>query len=319
MPDKKSRSRIAAREPATAIRHANSRSQGQTEPPQISGRWLLSAILGAVAAAALCAWAVLCLLFWQGSWQLIYHPSASVAHTPACAGLAFDPVAFAVTDEGQPRLTGWWIPSGTEAAPTRYTVLFLHSQTGNIGDTLEALVRLHSSGMNILAFDYRGYGQSQFVRPSEAHWRQDTEWALKYLNETRHIPLKTIVLDGRGLGANLALEMAAAHPELAGVILESPDPSPMNVIFSDARARLVPARLLIRDRYDLNSAAGRLRVPVLWFERNAQDGTTALNEEPAAYRKIADHKALVWLNPQANANQDFSGAVRLWLDNLLVR
>ncbi len=39
----------------------------------------------------------------------------------------------------------------------------------------------------------------------------------------------------------------------------------MSAVFSDARARLVPARLLVRDRYDLNAAAANVRVPVLWF------------------------------------------------------
>jgi uncharacterized protein len=300
------------------VSKSGQKQKPSTEPLTISGRWLSFAVIGTVTAAALCAWGVLCLLFWQGSWQLLYHPSASVARTPASAGLAFDPVAFAVTDEGQPQLAGWWIPSPATAPSSSYTVLFLHRQTGDIGDTVDALGRLHSTGVNVLAFDYRGYGHSQFARPSEAHWRQDAEWALKYLSETRHIPPKTIVLYGQDLGANLALELAVVHPELAGVILESPDPSPLDVIFSDARARLVPARLLVHDRYDLNAAAGRLRVPILWFEWNAPDGTTGVNQQPAAYGKIADQKTLVWLNPQVNANRDFSRAVILWLDHLPV-
>ena len=151
----------------------------------------------------------------------------------------------------------------------RLTVLYLHGQDGNLGDTVDALARLHAAGVNVLAFDYRGYGQSQFVRPSEAHWRQDAEWALEYLTGTRHIAPGAIVLDGTALGANLALEVAAAHPELAGVIVESPIADPMNAIFSDARARMVPAHLLVRDRYDLDAAAENVRVPVLWL---ASDG-----------------------------------------------
>ena len=84
---------------------------------------------------------------------------------------------------------------------------------------VDALARLHAVGVNVLAFDYRGYGQSAFVRPSEADLRQDAEWAFQYLSETRHIDRGAIVLDGEGLGANLALEVASAHPELAGVVL----------------------------------------------------------------------------------------------------
>jgi hypothetical protein len=177
--------------------------------PTISGRWLLSAIAIVVPLAAFCAWAVLCLLFWQGSWQLLYHPTSAITRTPASVGLAFDPVGFAPTDTGAPQLQGWWISAAPSA---RNTVLYLHGQNGNLADTLDDLASLHAAGVNVLAFDYRGYGQSQFAHPSEARWRQDSEWALQYLTATRHVDPRTIVLDGRALGANLALEVAAAHP-----------------------------------------------------------------------------------------------------------
>ena len=152
-------------------------------PPTVSARWLLSAIAIVIPAAAFCAWAVLCLLFWQGGWQLLYHPTSTITRTPGNLGLPFDPVRSAPTDTGAPQLQGWWIPSPT----ARYIVLFLHGQDGNLSDTLDDLSRLHAANVNILAFDYRGYGQSFFVHPSEARMRQDTESALSYLTATRHI------------------------------------------------------------------------------------------------------------------------------------
>lgn len=285
-------------------------------PPQVSGRWLLGAVALTVAAAALCGWFALCLLFWQGSWQLLYHPAAVVARTPDSAGLAFDPVGFAATDAGVPRLSGWWIPAAPEAAFSRLTVLYLHGQDGNISNSVDALAQLHRVGVNVLAFDYRGYGQSEFVRPNEARWRMDAEWALKYLSETRHVDRGTIVLDGEGLGANLALEVAAAHPELAGVVLDSPLEDPMAEIFHDARARLVPARLLVRDRYNLNAPATALRIPSLWFERIGQPAKTGSQHEPEACQKVAAHKMLVWLNSSAGAGNQFPDALSRWLDDL---
>jgi pimeloyl-ACP methyl ester carboxylesterase len=312
MSGKKTRLQIVERGRERAAERLGSGASARREPTQVSGRWLVAAVGGTIAAAALCGWGVLCLLFWQGSWQLLYHPAAEVTHIPESAGITYDSVAFDPSDEGTPQLKGWWIPAGPSAAFGRYTVLFLHSQSGNLGDTVDSLARLHAVGLNILAFDYRGYGQSQFVRPSEAHWRQDAESALEYLTATRHVDADSIVLDGEGLGANLALEVGAAHPELAGVILESPIESPMNVIFYDARAHLVPARLLVRDRFDLVAAAKGLRIPALWFEFNAQNG----HDEPAAYREIAGHKTLVWLqDPESNGKQ-FTDALSRWLDDL---
>jgi pimeloyl-ACP methyl ester carboxylesterase len=195
-------------------------------------------------------------------------------------------------------------------------VIYLHGQDGNLGDTVDALVRLHGVGVNVLAFDYRGYGASQFARPSEAHLRQDAEWALDYLTGTRQIDAGTIVLDGTGLGANLAFEVAAEQPELGGMVVDSPMDDPMGAIFKDARARLVPARLLVWDRYDVDAAAGTVRVPLLWFERVNATGST---QGPEAYKKVASHKMLVWLNPSGDANKEAADAMSRWLDGLAVR
>ena len=115
---------------------------GRGKPPVVSGRWLLAALCATIAGAAVCCWLALCLLFWQGSWQLLYHPAATISRTPASAGLAFDRIAFASTDAGVPRLKGWWIPAAPGAARARFTVIYLHGQNGNIGDTVDAVVGL---------------------------------------------------------------------------------------------------------------------------------------------------------------------------------
>jgi hypothetical protein len=285
-------------------------------PPTVSPRWLLAATGLAILAAAVCAWAALCLLVWQGSWQLLYHPAAAVTRTPASLGLAFDPVGFAASEAGVPRLRGWWIPAGAEARFSRYTVLYLHGQDGNLGDAVEALAVLHAVGVNVLAFDYRGYGQSQFAHPSEARWREDVESALQYLTGTRHVEANTIVLDGRELGANLALEVAAQHPELAGAVLESPLESPLDAIFADPRARLVPAHLLVRDRFDGTAPATGLRIPSLWLASTAAPGQAGLPAKSGAFQLVTSPKTLVWLGPASGANSDIVHALSRWLDDL---
>jgi uncharacterized protein len=293
-----------------AVAHPSTKSSAPSkQPPTVSGRWLLGALGITLVAAIFCAWASLCLLFWQGHWQLLYHPTAIVARTPASVGVTFEPVGFAATETGQLRLQGWWIPAAADARFSQFTVLYLHGQNGNLGDSVDALAQLHSVGVNILAFDYRGYGQSQFVRPSETHWRQDAEWALAYLTQTRHIDSHKIVLHGDRLGANLAVEVAAAHPELGGVVLESPLEDPVSAIFNDPRARLIPAHELARDRYDLSAAATALRIPSLWFLREGAN-------QPAAYRPELSPKMLVWLGSGASGEKAFSEAYARWLDGL---
>lgn len=302
MPNKKQQLHVVPRSPAKPATHPQ-------KHPTVSGRWLLAALAIALGGAVFCAWASLCLLFWQGSWQLLYHPKSTVVRTPASASVSFAPIAFAATETGQLRLQGWWIPAAADARFSRFTVLYLHGQNGNLGDCVNDLARIHSVGANLLAFDYRGYGQSQFVRPSETHWLEDAEWAIEYLTQTRHIDPRSIVLDGDQLGANLALEVAAAHPELTGVVLESPMNDPMSAIFNDPRARLIPAHALARDRYNLDAAAAALRTPSLWF---LQDGA----KQPAAYQAATSPKMLVWLGSGASGEKAFTEAYARWLDGL---
>ena len=317
MPRKKAQSRPVATRPRSAS--LQPASGLKSPPPTVSGRWLLMGVSVALVGAAVCSWGVLCLLFWQGSWQLLYHPVSAVTRTPASVGLAFDPVAFASTETGEPRLKGWWVPASADARFSRYsrfTVLYLHGQDGNLGDTVDSLAALHALGLNVFAFDYRGYGQSQFQRPSEKRWREDANWAIDYLTGIRHIAPGAIVLNGKALGANLALEIAAAHPDLAGVVLESPLDAPMNAIFNDARSWLVPAHLLVSDRFNADQAATALKIPSLWFEWTAPPGILGPPEKLEAFRKAGSAKMLVWLTSSWQSSKDTTEALARWLDDL---
>lgn len=240
-------------------------------------------------------------------------PPRAGHHPHAC-----QPVAIGATEAGEPRLRSWWIPADAAGRFSRYTALYLHSENGNLSHTLDALATLHATGVNVLAFDYRGYGQSQFARPSEARWREDAEWALNYLTGTRHIAAKSIVLDGKELGANLALELAARHPELAGLVLESPSETAVDAIFNDARARLVPAHILVRDRFELDAPAAALRIPSLWFFKATEPLQPILYQKPTAFEKVTSAKMQVWFPrfPEAKKESIEAAALTHWLGDL---
>jgi pimeloyl-ACP methyl ester carboxylesterase len=299
---------------STAARPAPTRgSNSVSEPPTVSGKWLLSAGAIAITAALLCAWGTLCILFWQGSWQLLYHPASVVNRTPASVNLPFESIGFATNSAGEPQLRGWWIPA---SSPARYTAIYLHGADGNLGDTVNALSRLHEAGLNVFAFDYRGYGQSYFVHPSEARWREDADSAIAYLTGTRHIPSSAIVLVGKDLGANLALELAAAHSDLAGVVVEQPLESPTAAIFNDPRAHLVPAHLLVSERWQTTSDAGNMLIPSLWFYWTPEHSTELVQDKPEAYEKVTARKSLVWLTNAPDEQQQFKSALSSWIDQL---
>jgi uncharacterized protein len=302
--------------PSSAHAKKPARATGSSSAPEtVSARWLIAAVSSLVVAAVACAWLTLCLLFWQGSWQLLYHPASAVTRTPATAALAFNVIQFADTPAGVPQLQGWWIPAATQA---RCTVLYLHGASGNLGETVDDLARMHAANLDVFAFDYRGYGESLFKHPSEARMREDAESAIWYLTDTRHIAASSIVVVGKDLGANLALQVAAAHPDFAGVVLESPLEDPVSAIFNDPRAHVVPARALVRDRWDANAAARNLLIPSLWIYPTPTGRSQPKEDQPPAYQATKSRKSLVWLPDSRGAGNDFHLAFSRWLDDLAV-
>lgn len=296
--------------PASRNQPPRKQAVSTSAPLTISGRWIATAVGLVLVGALLCVWGALCLVFWQGSWQLLYHPKSAVSRTPAAVGLSFEPVAFATTDTGAPQLQGWWIPA---AQPGARTAIFFHGQDGNLAETVDALSQLHSAGVNVFALDYRGYGASQFVHPSERHWREDAKSALDYLTSTRHIASSSIILAGSGLGANLALEIAAEQPDLAGVLLDRPIADATSTIFNDPRAHLVPAHWLVADRWDLAAPASALGIPSLWYFSSsaAQSAVTQ-----AAYKAVPSAKMSVWLASGPDAPTQQATSLARWLDDL---
>jgi len=272
--------------------------------PNVSARWLISALGIVLLAIVAFAWLILCWLYWQGSWQFIYHPTSAITRTPASVNIRYEPVRFAATETGAPQLFGWWIP----ATDSAHTVLYLHGADGNLSDTLDTVALLHSQNLSILAFDYRGYGQSTPVHPSEKRLLEDSQSALDWLIGTRHVAPGSIVVYGSQLGANVAMQLAARHGALAGVVLDELIQEPLGNLFSDPRSRLVPAHLLVQDRYDSSQSAQSLKIPSLWL---IPAPTT-----PPAYQAVTASKTAVNLPSPVHANSAFPMALKRWLDDL---
>jgi pimeloyl-ACP methyl ester carboxylesterase len=259
---------------ARKIRPKQARAAGWQDPlrpqqPLVSGKWLLGALGVMVALAAVCAYGTLCLLFYQGSWQLIFHPSRSVAANPASLNIPYEEIKFDYTETGKSQLTGWWIPAGADARYAANTILYLHDGHGSLGNTLSQLQTLHALGINLFAFDYRGFGQSADLHPSETSLNQDADAAVAYLTATRHLPAHSIIGYGVGLGAPIATAIAARHSEIAALVIENLSPAASTLFSADARAKILPVSLLTSDRLNPTETLKALSTPKLFLERGA--------------------------------------------------
>ncbi len=246
--------------------------------------WMIKAVAVCVLAAAFLGYLTVCLLIYQGSWQLMLHPSRKLDRTPAALAIPFDALRFDAAETGVPRLAAWWIAASRPNAPT---ILFLHDGKGCLSANVDLLAALHQADVNIFAIDYRGYGESDPEHPSEVRMNQDAAAALDYLVNTRHVPAAAIVPYGLGLGASLAANLAAAHPELPAVIVDNPDPGAGQRVLDAEQSRFIPVALLLRDRFDLASVLATVKQPKLLLSGGGQDTQPELDSSRRTLFKAA--------------------------------
>jgi len=224
---------------------------GSTTTPDIDPRWLLK-MLGLVLVVALfCGYLTLCLLFYQGQWQFVLHPDTAKRATPAAVNLSFEDVAFDYTEAGQAQLHGWWIPA---AANTRYAndvVLYLRRGDDSLAADLPRLQQIHDAGLNVFAFDYRGFGQSAGPHPTEQRMREDAAAAWLYVTQKRGMPETQIIPYGEGVGGALAVQLAADHRRVPALVLDQPGFDAMATVLHDPRATLIPVRWLFHERFEI--------------------------------------------------------------------
>jgi pimeloyl-ACP methyl ester carboxylesterase len=215
----------------------------------------------------------------------VLKPSRTLSATPASVKLAYTEVHFGVDATGERQLDGWFLPGD---APSDPMVLLLHSGDGSMADALPQALTLHNARLNILLFDYRGYGHSAGQHPTESTMEADAETALKYLTATRAIPPKSILIYGTGAGGALAVKLCANHPETAALILESPTGDFKAQAAQDPRARIVPFRLLFNQNFPLAAPLQTLTTPKLLLSYTS-------GAAPAEFQNAADPKTTVEL------------------------
>lgn len=274
------------------------------------------ATLGSVFTAIAVAYLAICVLMWLFQERLLFLPGIpgrSLDATPQAVGLPYEEVALPAADGV--RLHGWWVP----AAGARFTLLHLHGNAGNISHRLELLQIFHALGVNVLLFDYRGYGRSEGA-PSEAGLQRDAEAAWAHLTQQRRLAPADIVVHGQSMGGAFAAWLAARRAP-AGLILESAFTSAPDIA-ADVYPWL-PGRWLARLRLDTRGALAEVRCPVLVIHSTDDEiipyahgeRLHAAAREPKRLLAIGgDHNAGFWISREA-----YAAGVREFLAGLSAR
>ena len=224
--------------------------------------------------------------------KLIYYPNVpgrTLEATPAVIGMDYEELTLKTTDGEQ--LHAWFIPH----PQARATLLFAHGNAGNISHRLDSIQVFHDLGLNVLIFDYRGYGRST-GKPGENGTYRDADAAWAYLTETRGIDSGRIILFGRSLGAAVIADLAT-RAEPAGVILESAFLS-----VPDMAATIypwLPVRWLASYRYDNGDKVTRITQPLLIIHSRG-DEIIPFEQGEQLFRRASEPKQFLELRGRHN-------------------
>lgn len=207
------------------------------------------------------------LLWKQVERRYVFYPTLEIESTPQDLGIVYEDVFFP-TQSGC-MLHGWFVPGGSN-----FTWLWFHGNGGNIGHRVTELALLHHRlGINLLIFDYQGYGKSQGT-PSEQGTYVDARAALSYLRKRSGVVMEKVVYFGHSLGTAIAVELATAHAPM-GMVLASPFASVADM------ARIAfpwaPTGWLVRDKYNSLARISNVRCPLLILH-GENDGTVPLSQ-----------------------------------------
>ena len=182
---------------------------------------------------------------WLAQRHIVYLPNGEAGAAPA------DVMVRTVESQDGIAHRAWVVPaSGVPVA----RVLVFNGNAGNKAHRLPLARDLVERGMEVLLFDYRGYGETE-GSPSEDGLLLDAE-AVAEIAFGSDLP---VVYFGESLGAGVATGLALRHPPDTLVLR-----SPFTSLVDMARVHypLFPT-FLVRDRYPVEDWVAHVAAPVL--------------------------------------------------------
>ncbi len=196
---------------------------------------------------------------------------------------------------GADRVRFWYLPAGAADAPT---VLYLHGARHNLNGNAHRIERLHALGFNVLAPEYRGFGQSTPILPSEQSAIEDAQLAFAELQRREPDAARRIVY-GYSLGGAVAIALAQQADGIAGVVVESTFTSIPDVVRTMRWGWVPFIGVAVTQRFDSLARIAQVDEPLLFIHGTA-DGivphTMSDRLYEAARRVPPERKRVVKVN-----------------------
>jgi uncharacterized protein len=216
--------------------------------------WLAAVVAGLLAAMAGCA----TLDERQREW--IFQPSDRTwwGGLAASEGLPDVWIDFTSAETGEPvRLHGLWADQPRDDAPV---LLYLHGARYDVRGSAHRMRRLQDLGFAVLGVDYRGFGRSSAVLPSETLALEDAQAAWDWL--ANQYPQRARYVFGHSLGGAIAVHLSSTRDDVRGLIVEGAFTSIPDLV-SHFKWGWLPVGPLITQRFEAVEQIRRVRAPVL--------------------------------------------------------
>lgn len=218
-------------------------------------------------AAAVGFYLCILVLLWLFESHLIYFPGRQRSLTAPPARLELPIERVEIPTEDGVTLVGWAMSARGDSSGR--WLLICHGNAGNLSEFDRPLhyAGLRQLGLSLLAFDYRGYGESGGA-PSEQGLYRDADAAYHYLRKIRAVPADRIVVFGHSLGSAVAIDLASRVP-VAGLIVEGALTSAIDR--GQELYPYIPVRRIARSRFgSLDKVAG-IAVPKLFLHASRDE------------------------------------------------
>ena len=220
--------------------------------------------------------------------NLVFHPDERAVHAPAAEfALHQRPVRYASSDGT--KLFAWIVPAA-QADSSGMWMVICHGNYANIGygQRPQYMAFMRDLGINLLAFDYRGFGASD-GSPSELGVYDDALASYRYLTDSLHVPADRILIFGHSLGSGVAIELATRVPAAAliveGAYTSVPDRGQELYPF-------LPVKWIASQRFASIEKIGRITMPKL-FLHSPTDVVIPIAHGRALFAAAAEPKRFV--------------------------
>ena len=159
-------------------------------------------------------------------------------------------------------LSAWIVPAARDRI-TGLWLLICHGNYGNIGfgGRPRFYARMRDLGLDLLAFDYRGFGESTGT-PDEQGLYDDAMASYRYLTSVERVPPERVVIFGHSLGTGVAIELAS-RVEAGGLIVEAPYTSIVDI--GRDLYPFAPVSLIASQRFPSADRIQAIRTPKLFL------------------------------------------------------